>query len=98
VEQTLRHHFIKRKRELEGISAPSKQEKKLISQNEKWQKKYTKLENNCKRLVFENVNLKRKIKGKSPLEDPSKTSTWQHGHKPPAKKRKQESPAKKRKI
>jgi len=80
VEQTLRHHFIKRRRELEGISAPSKQEKKLASQNDKWQKKYTKLENNCKRLVFENVNLKRKIKGKSPLEDPAKTSSWQHGH------------------
>jgi hypothetical protein len=77
VEQTLRHHFIKRQCELKGISAPSKQEKKLTSQNEIWQKKYTKLENNCKRLVFENVNLKRKIKGKSPLEDPSKTSTYQ---------------------
>ena len=48
VEQTLRHHFIKRKRELEGIGAPSKQEKKLTSQNEKWQRKYTKLENVCK--------------------------------------------------
>lgn len=62
VEQTLRHHFVTRQRELEGISTHSKQNKKLISQNKKWQKKYTTLENICKGHVFTIENLKRKLK------------------------------------
>ena len=76
VEQTLRKYAIKRAKGLGGLNAPSKQEKKLLSQHEKLMKKYAKLEKVCKGHLFTIENNKRKDKGKAPLEDPTKTSTY----------------------
>jgi len=76
VEQTLRNYAIKRAKGLGGLNAPSKQEKKLISQHEKLMKKYAKLEKVCKGHLFTIENYKRKDKGKAPLKDATITSTY----------------------
>jgi hypothetical protein len=57
-----------------GLS--NKQGKMLARENEKLIKKVAKLENICKGHVVTIENLKRKAKGKPPLQDPTKTSTY----------------------